>query len=81
MSKYAKRVRPPEEIRNLPKTAVIRDLEGCATYLGEGTLATLLRLEKKGDAPPRTQISERLYGRTVGAWEQWIASRTAAPSS
>jgi hypothetical protein len=78
VSKYAKRIRTPEEIRALPKTAVIRDPEGCATYLGEGTLATLLRLEKKGDAPPRTQISERLYGRTVGAWEKWIAARTSS---
>jgi hypothetical protein len=81
MARKSKRIRTPQEILALPKSAVIQDREGCATFLGEGTESTLLRLEKQGDAPPRVQISTRLYGRTVASWERWIAARTASPSS
>jgi hypothetical protein len=73
-----RRIRPPEVILKLPKCAVIFDQEACPTYMGIDSTDTLRRLEKKGDAPPRTQLSQRIYGRTVGAWEQWIAARTVS---
>ena len=64
-----------ESLKNLPDEAVLLDDQVC--LLGNFSHDTLRRLEKAGDAPPRTQLSKRRHGRTVGAYRRWIAARTA----
>jgi predicted DNA-binding transcriptional regulator AlpA len=40
------------------------------------SLSTLSRLEKRGDFPSRTQLSERRYGYRDSAISQFIAERS-----
>lgn len=66
---------PASAWRDLPDWAVLTDAEtSAAVSLSEDTL---LRLDATGDGIPRTELSERRHGRTVGNIKAWLERRTA----
>jgi predicted DNA-binding transcriptional regulator AlpA len=58
----------------LPPEAVLTDKQVCE-LIGIST-DTLWRLERKGDAPPRIQLSPRRHGRRLADVRRWLAERT-----
>ena len=58
----------------LPPEAVLTDKQVCE-LIGIST-DTLWRLERKGDAPPRIQLSPRRHGRRLADVRHWLAERT-----
>jgi predicted DNA-binding transcriptional regulator AlpA len=60
-----------------PPEAVLTDKQVCE--LVGISLDTLWRLERKGDAPPRVQLSPRRHGRRLADVRRWITERTETP--
>jgi predicted DNA-binding transcriptional regulator AlpA len=60
----------------LPPEAVLTDKQVCE--LVGISQDTLWRLERKGDAPPRVQLSARRHGRRLADVRRWLAERTVA---
>ena len=58
----------------LPPEAVLTDKQVCE--LVGISVDTLWRLERKGDAPPRIQLSARRHGRRLADVRRWLAERT-----
>jgi predicted DNA-binding transcriptional regulator AlpA len=58
----------------LPPEAILADKQVCE--LVGISQDTLWRLERKGDAPPRIQLSPRRHGRRLADVRAWIAERT-----
>jgi predicted DNA-binding transcriptional regulator AlpA len=58
----------------LPPEAVLTDKQVCE--LVGISQDTLWRLERKGDAPPRVQLSARRHGRRLADVRRWLAERT-----
>jgi predicted DNA-binding transcriptional regulator AlpA len=58
----------------LPPEAVLTDKQVCE--LVGISQDTLWRLERKGDAPPRIQLSARRHGRRLADVRRWLAERT-----
>jgi len=63
----------------LPDQAILTDAE--IAKLAGISVDTLQRLEKRGDAPARVQLSQRRHGRQVGAVRRWLAERTVKPAA
>ena len=85
MTKAPKRKRKPynkrgardlSELMQLPDSAILSDQE-LARFVNL-SVKTLQRRSKAGDGPPRTQLSERRHGTTLGNARAWIAARTKA---
>jgi predicted DNA-binding transcriptional regulator AlpA len=60
----------------LPPEAILTDRE-VAELVGI-SVDTLCRLERKGDAPPRVQLSARRHGRRLADVRRWLAERTVS---
>jgi predicted DNA-binding transcriptional regulator AlpA len=58
----------------LPPEAILTDRE--VSELVGISIDTLWRLERKGDAPPRVQLSARRHGRRLADVRRWLAERT-----
>jgi predicted DNA-binding transcriptional regulator AlpA len=58
----------------LPPDAILTDRE--VSELVGISLDTLWRLERKGDAPHRVQLSARRHGRRLADVRRWLAERT-----
>jgi len=58
----------------LPPEAILTDKQVCE--LVGISQDTLWRLERKGDAPPRVQLSTRRHGRRLADVRRWLAERT-----
>jgi predicted DNA-binding transcriptional regulator AlpA len=63
----------------LPPEAVLTDKQVCE--LVGISVDTLWRLERKGDAPPRIQLSARRHGRRLADVRRWLAERTVRKST
>ena len=63
----------------LPPEAVLTDKQVCE--LVGISRDTLWRLERKGDAPARIQLSARRHGRQLSDVRRWLAARTASPDT
>jgi predicted DNA-binding transcriptional regulator AlpA len=64
---------------DLPPEAVLTDKQVCE--LVGISQDTLWRLERKGDAPPRIQLSARRHGRRLADVRRWLAERTVKPAA
>jgi predicted DNA-binding transcriptional regulator AlpA len=63
----------------LPPEAILTDRE--VSELVGISVDTLSRLERKGDAPPRVQLSARRHGRRLADVRRWLAERTVRKSN
>jgi predicted DNA-binding transcriptional regulator AlpA len=63
----------------LPPDAILTDRE--VSELVGISVDTLWRLERKGDAPPRIQLSARRHGRRLADVRHWLAERTVRKST
>jgi predicted DNA-binding transcriptional regulator AlpA len=63
----------------LPPEAILTDRE--VSELVGISVDTLSRLERKGDAPPRVQLSARRHGRRLADVRRWLAERTVRKST
>lgn len=70
---------PNNLLERLPPDAVLTDRQVCE-LLGISH-DTLWRLERKGDAPPRIQLSARRHGRQLSEVRRWLAARAALPGN
>jgi predicted DNA-binding transcriptional regulator AlpA len=68
-----------DHLDRLPPEAILTDKQVCE--LLQISYDTLWRLEKKGDAPPRIQLSQRRHGRRLADVRRWLAERTVTRST
>ena len=62
-------------LRDLPDWAVLDEEQtSAATTLSKDSLK---RLDARGEGIPRTKLSERRFGRTVGNVKQWLQQRSS----
>jgi predicted DNA-binding transcriptional regulator AlpA len=62
-------------IGNLPDQAVLSKTQTCALTNLSGD--TLDRLHRRGEGPPRVQLSPRRIGYTVGGLRNWLQKRSS----
>jgi predicted DNA-binding transcriptional regulator AlpA len=62
-----------KDLNRLPPEAILTDPEVCE--IAGISPDTFSRLEKKGDVPPRIQLSPRRHGRQLAAVRRWLADR------
>jgi predicted DNA-binding transcriptional regulator AlpA len=61
------------DFSNLPDRAVVTKAQFCkVTSLSE---ATIDRLHKRGEGPPRVKLSVRRIGYTMGEIRKWLSAR------
>ena len=65
-----------DHLDRLPPEAILTDKQVCE--LLQISPDTLWRLERKGDAPARVQLSPRRHGRRLADVRRWLAERTTA---
>jgi len=63
------------DLSNLPDLAIVTKTQVCKVTSLSG--ATIDRLHKRGEGPPRVQLSARRIGYTMGEVRDWLQKRSS----